>query len=274
MSESSHPSTGEPAADVVRTRAGPMSAAIAPFDFEDHSVRVKLVDGAPWFCARDVGQCLGLGSRQATSYAVSQLDDADRRQVQLDGSGGQAMSCVSESGLYAMIMQSRKPEAKRFQRWVTSEVLPSIRKTGRYEVAPMSDREIMSRALLLADTTIKELETTVATQAGTIALQLPAYELSQVRSRGKLSESTTSAWKNSMGRQKLTRPYRDLMQGKLWKKTPRGWAWRERYEALGWGFTAEREYSGIVKEEPRWFEVGRLALPLWVAGQERQMVIH
>lgn len=95
-------------------------------------VRVQLIQGEPWFVAADACRILGISNNRD---AVSRLDDDER----MDGVGitdtmgrRNYVTMVSESGLYSMIFQSRKPEARKFRKWVTSEVLPSIRKKGYY----------------------------------------------------------------------------------------------------------------------------------------------
>jgi len=104
---------------------------LATFHYGDRPVRTVTVDGEPWFVAADVCAVLGIGNpRQAVSY----LDDDERGVTTNDTPGGrQQMTIVSEAGLYSLILRSRKPEAKAFKRWVTHEVLPAIRRTGRYE---------------------------------------------------------------------------------------------------------------------------------------------
>lgn len=93
-------------------------------------VRVVDVDGEPWFVAKDVCECLELGNPR-TSIAL--LDEDEKGVHTMDTPGGQQeMSIVSEAGLYSLILRSRKPEAKAFKRWITHEVLPSIRRTGQY----------------------------------------------------------------------------------------------------------------------------------------------
>lgn len=94
-------------------------------------VRVVEWNGEPWFVAVDVCRVLGLDD---TGRAVSRLDDDELTRIKI-GSGGQMREAyaVNESGLYALVLGSRKPEAKAFKRWVTHEVLPAIRRTGRYE---------------------------------------------------------------------------------------------------------------------------------------------
>lgn len=106
------------------------SRAIVPFEFESQQVRTLTIDGEPWFVAKDVCAILEIADHH---QAVASLDDDERgRYTVPTPSGKQRMAAVSESGLYSLIFRSRKPEAKLFRRWVTSEVLPSIRKTGSY----------------------------------------------------------------------------------------------------------------------------------------------
>lgn len=106
------------------------------FSFESSSIRTLGDAISPLFVAADVAAILGYGS---TKDATRILDDDEKQTVSIDTNGGkQSMTVVTESGLYAMILKSRRPEAKRFRKWVTSEVLPAIRKTGQYQcpVAP------------------------------------------------------------------------------------------------------------------------------------------
>nr|DAH75399.1 MAG TPA: hypothetical protein [Caudoviricetes sp.] len=114
---------------------------IQVFDFEDNAVRVIEKDGEPWFVAADVCRVLDLSN---PSKACADLDDDEAaltNSYTRSESGveqNRQMLIVNESGLYNLIFRSRKPEAKKFRKWVTAEVLPSIRKTGMY-VAPEMD---------------------------------------------------------------------------------------------------------------------------------------
>lgn len=107
---------------------------------ESTPIRVQVINNEPWFVAKDVCDVLGI---EKYRDALARLDDDEKGcPVTVDTLGGpQKMSAVNESGLYNFIFLSRKPEAKKFRKWVTSEVLPSIRKTGRYETmkSRMSD---------------------------------------------------------------------------------------------------------------------------------------
>ena len=109
-----------------------MSPAVIPFDFETNAVRVAVVDGESVFVAADV--CWVLEITNARD-AVARLNDDERMSVLLDTLGGQqTMTAVTESGLFGLIMTSRKPAAKRFRKWVTAVVLPALRKHGTYSL--------------------------------------------------------------------------------------------------------------------------------------------
>lgn len=106
---------------------------IIPFSFEQTEIRAVTDEhGEPWFVAADVAAILGY--REAY-HMVRMLDDDEKGPhiVRTPG-GNQELTIINESGLYACILKSRKLEAKRFRKWVTSDVLPSIRKTGRYAI--------------------------------------------------------------------------------------------------------------------------------------------
>lgn len=108
---------------------------------ENVSVRIKVINGEPWFVGKDVCNLLGIVNHKD---ALSRLDDDERRGVGITVplGGNQQFTCINESGLYHLIFISRKPEAKSIRRWVTGTVLPSIRRTGSYSSAsrPTSNR--------------------------------------------------------------------------------------------------------------------------------------
>lgn len=106
------------------------------FSFGAHAVRIDVRDGEPWFVAADV--CAVLGTKNHRE-SLRHLDDDEKGVISNDTPGGvQQISVVNESGLYALVLRSRKPEAKKFTKWVTSEVLPAIRKTGVYVGKPFA----------------------------------------------------------------------------------------------------------------------------------------
>jgi len=101
-----------------------------PFEFEAHQVRVIDLDGAPWFVAKDVCEVLGIGN---PSQAITRLDDDEVTLISTEGNHRKT-NFVNESGLYALIFTSRKKAAQRFRKWVTGEVLPTLRRTGSFVV--------------------------------------------------------------------------------------------------------------------------------------------
>lgn len=93
-------------------------------------IRSAVVDGTPLFVAKDICDALGISKYRD---ALTRLDEDERASISVDTLGGkQSMIAVNESGLYTLVFQSRKPEAKAFRKWVTGEVLPNIRKHGFY----------------------------------------------------------------------------------------------------------------------------------------------
>ena len=111
-------------------------------------VRTVTKDGEPWFVAADVCRALEVGnSRQA----LSRLDDDEKGVISTDTPGGeQKMSIVNEPGLYSLVLGSRKPEAKNFKRWITHEVIPSIRKTGSYSIQePETPAQLRAKAMMI-----------------------------------------------------------------------------------------------------------------------------
>ncbi|MDY5351334.1 MAG: phage antirepressor [Lactobacillus johnsonii] len=120
------------------------------FNFEQNEVRTVLVNDEPYFVGKDVAEILGYSKpRNAISAHV---DEEDKQDAPIQGGlgGKQKMTIINESGLYSLILKSKLPSAKKFKRWVTSEVLPAIRKHGGY-LTP----EKVEEALLNPDTIIQ-----------------------------------------------------------------------------------------------------------------------
>lgn len=117
------------------------ASQISPFNFNTHAVRVILKDGNPWFVAKDICDTLGYSNSRKT--LADHLDDDEKGVTTSDTLGGsQKLTIINESGLYALVLRSRKPEARKFAKWVTSEVLPAIRKTGAYQLPPSAPYSI------------------------------------------------------------------------------------------------------------------------------------
>jgi len=112
---------------------------LAFFQFQSNQVRVVTIKGEPWFVAKDLCAVLEISNSRD---AVARLDEDEKGVVTTDTLGGeQELVTVSESGMYSLVLTSRKPQAKIFKRWITHDVVPTIRQTGKYEIEPIAPTE-------------------------------------------------------------------------------------------------------------------------------------
>lgn len=123
------------------------------FNFENHEVRSLLLNDEPWFVGKDIAKILGY---KDTSDALKKhVDEEDKLTRRFADSGqNREMYIINESGLYSLVLSSKLPSAKKFKRWVTSEVLPALRKTGQYQVKELSGQELMAKALIEAQSVL------------------------------------------------------------------------------------------------------------------------
>lgn len=183
-------------------------SALTPFSYAGHQVRVITIGGDPWFVASDVCAVLGIANPRD---ALSSLDDDEKGVATADTLGGeQRVSIVNEPGLYSLTLRSRKPEAKAFKRWVTHEVLPSIRKTGHYALASQITRRE------LAAMVIAESDRADAAEAKAAELEPAAHSWEQLASaEGDFSLRQAAQMLDrdpaiSTGQNRLSRTLRDL----------------------------------------------------------------
>ena len=116
---------------------------IMPFDYESKEVRlIQDEDSRLWWVASDVCEILGLSN---TTEALRGLDDDEKSTLRIS-EGGPERNIINEPGLYSLIIRSNKPDAKHFKRWITHKVLPSIRKTGRYEIDNPSEIDLIIKS--------------------------------------------------------------------------------------------------------------------------------
>ena len=127
-------------------------------------VRTLNKDGEPWFVGKDVAEILGYGNTK--DALLNHVDEEDRAILQKSENAtfeipNRGMTIINESGLYSLVLSSKLPAAKAFKRWITHDVIPSIRKTGGYIARQenMTAEELMAKALLVAKKTIEEKET-------------------------------------------------------------------------------------------------------------------
>lgn len=138
------------------------------------AVRTVLVDGEPWLVGKDVA--LALGYAEPRSAISKKVDSEDKGVAEMETpSGKQEMTIINESGLYSLVMSSKLESAKRFKRWVTSEVLPSIRKHGGYIAGQetLSDDELLAKALMVAQNKIAERDALIQKQREQIEADKP-----------------------------------------------------------------------------------------------------
>ena len=137
------------------------------FNYNSVEVRTIQNDGEPWFVLKDVCNVLHIGNSRDV---VARLDQDEKGVGQIDTLGGkQEMTIINESGLYNVILRSDKPEAKPFRKWVTSEVLPTIRRHGMYATP-----DTVEKMLADPDTIIKLLESIKQERAARMALEAKA----------------------------------------------------------------------------------------------------
>lgn len=119
------------------------------------NIRTVTIDNEPWFVGKDVAEALGYA--EPRSAVSKKVEECDRGVAEMETpSGKQKMTTINESGLYALIFGSKLESAKRFKYWVTNEVLPSIRKTGGYDMKQPQGKELLALAVLEAQKTIEE----------------------------------------------------------------------------------------------------------------------
>ena len=128
---------------------GTVESSLLPLNFKGCAVRTVMIGNMPWFVAKDVCEVLELSD---VSMSVAKLDDGEKLVQKLFVSGqNRDMIIVNESGLYTLIMRSNKPEAWSFRKWVTSEVLPSIRATGQYTMPQLVENRLAAMEKMLVD---------------------------------------------------------------------------------------------------------------------------
>lgn len=211
--------------------------SLTPFEYRGEALRTVVIDDEPWFVAADVCTML---DHSNPSAAVAGLDDDEKglRNVETPG-GVQALVCVNEPGLYSLIIRSRKPEAKAFKRWVTHEVLPSIRKTGGYGVPTGLTFEEMTARV------ITELQSRIdAAQEQAKALEAPAgawNDLSKAEGDYTVSDAAKILARAdiSTGPRKLY----DWLQAHGWVFR-RGGRWQAMQSAINAGLVVERVTAG------------------------------
>ncbi|WP_454199508.1 BRO family protein [Nocardia sp. Marseille-Q1738] len=248
-----------------------MSTELMPFTYEGATVRTVVIDGEPWFVARDICNILGLPN---LSMAMQRLADDEKGVNRIDTPGGpQEMAVVSESGMYALVLRSDKPEAARFRRWITTEVLPTIRKTGGYNTAPaLTGPELLAHAVLEAQQMIAAKDQQIAELSEKVAEDAPKVNYVELYvAESDLLKLRVIAANNDVGENWL----RDLLVEKGWiyVETESRWSERKQCKEIRRRYSAyahKRQYFRPVEvhEAPRFRGEVMHTLKVTPAGAE------
>ena len=150
---------------------------ITIFNYEGNDIRTVTIEGEPWFVGKDVAKILGYKNPQEAVRTHVDEDDKGVSEILTPG-GRQPVPIINESGLYSLILSSKLPTAKQFKRWVTSEVLPAIRKTGGYihGADDLDPAELMAKALKVAERTLAERDARISALTVQNAIMAPKAE--------------------------------------------------------------------------------------------------
>ena len=210
------------------------------FNFNGKQVRTIILNSEPYFVGKDVADILGYS--RADNAIRSHVDDDDKLMHQFSASGqNRNMIIINESGLYSLILASKLPQAKEFKKWITSEVLPAIRKHGGY----LTDRMI-EQALLNPDTIIKlEQAQEQARYLDLIIESKSAVVITQIAADYGMSAIKFNQLLYSLGIQ---------------HKVNNQWILYRKYMAKGYTDSKTIEISGRVRMQTVWTQKGRLFL--------------
>lgn len=224
------------------------------------TVRTAEIDGEPWLVGKDVATALGYSNPR--DALANHVDDEDKATVAIhDGSQNRNMTVINESGLYALVLSSKLPSAKKFRRWVTAEVLPSIRKTGGYNVP--KDYPSALRALADAEEKRLALEAENAAQRQAIADFQPIKQyVDTILSSQKTLTTTQIAADYDMTARKLNKI---LHEEGIQRYVNGQWILYKQY--MGKGYTKSKTIN-IIRSDGRpdtvlnteWTQKGRLLI--------------
>lgn len=245
-----------------------MNTNLQTWNYESSEVRTIQKDGEPWWVLSDVCKVLELSSPHKVADRL-EADEKGRNLIPTLG-GMQEMTTINESGLYAVILRSDKPQAKPFRKWVTNEVLPSIRKHGAYMTEQTLERALTSPDFLIELATQlkaeqaqrKQLETTVAVQNQQIAELQPKasyYDVvlncKDLISIGKIAKDY--GWSARKLNEYLHEHGVQYKQGKTWLLY-------QKYAGMGYTSTKTHTYHGddgrehAAEPHTYWTQKGRL----------------
>lgn len=224
-------------------------------------IRTVVVNDEPWFVGKDVAEALGYGTGKSLANAVANhVDEEDKGVTEMMTPGGrQKITIINESGLYSLVLSSKLPTAKKFKRWVTSEVLPAIRKTGGYIAGSenMTEAEIMARAVLIGQRTIAEQQKRIS------ELKPKAEYTEKVLASKRLITTTAIAKDYGMG----AKSFNKLLNGLriIYQLASGQWVLYSEYQKKGYTQSDTFAFNHTngepdSKMTTKWTEKGRLFL--------------
>ena len=226
-------------------------------------VRTTVIDGEPWFVGADVATALGYSN--VRDAIAKHVDNEDKDTVAIrDGiQGNPNKTVINESGIYSLVFGSKLPTAKKFKRWVTSDVLPAIRKTGGYHIEELTGRKLMAKALLEAQAVLAEKDTTIAKQTQLIGELKPKADYTDRILQSKSLVTITQIAKDyGMSGAAMNEKLHEL--GVIYKLGGQ-WLLYSRYQAKGYTHSetipiTRNDGTGDVKMNTKWTQKGRLFL--------------
>ena len=245
-----------------------MNTKLQTWNYESSEIRTIEKDGEPWFVGKDVATILGYSNPRKA--LTDHVDAEDKGVTKCDTLGGiQDLTIINESGLYSLVLSSKLPNAKKFKRWVTNEVLPSIRKHGAYMTEQTLERALTSPDFLIELATQlkaeqeqrKQLETTVAVQEQQIAELQPKASYYDVILNCKDLLSITSIAKDYGKSGVWLNRY--LHQNGVQYKQGQNWLLYQKYAEKGYTSTKTQTFPGAdgqqhTKVHTYWTQKGRL----------------
>lgn len=225
------------------------------------NVRVIEIDGEPWFVGKDIAEALGY---TRTADAIREhVDELDKGVGKIQTPGGkQDVVTINESGLYSLVLSSKLPSAKQFKRWVTSEVLPAIRKTGSFNQLP-TGQNLIALALIEANKMLEEKDGTIKVQEQIISELKPLADYTDAILKNKGLVTITQIAKDyGMSGQELNQMLHKL---KIQYKLGEQWLLYVKYQKCGYTHSEtvdirHKDGRPDVKMNTKWTQKGRLFL--------------
>ena len=233
-------------------------ATMQIFAFEEkEEIRTLLINDEPYFVGKDVADVLGYA--KSRNAIATHVDDEDKKDAPIQGDlgGTQNMTIINESGLYSLILKSKLPNAKKFKRWVTSEVLPTIRKHGMYATQDLLDNPDL---LIQVATQLKEERTNrLIAEQRVKELQPKADYYDKILANKSLMTISVIAKNYGMSASKMNQTLHKLgvqyKQGKTWLLY-------SKHQDKAWTHTEMLNVAGTEKLQPstKWTQKGHIAL--------------